>query len=230
MKSKVYKYLIGIDEVGRGPLAGPVAVGAFLIPVANLDKVRCIFRGVKESKQLNESRREVWFSIIQNAQRDGLVDFKVTFQSEKIIDGHGLSFAIRSALARSIGGLRAGSGLRKLGGVRDKGRPINPIQSKVLLDGGLKAPIEYVNQKTIIKGDEKEMVIALASICAKVLRDRKLVKFAKRYPHYSFDVHKGYGTRAHYSAIKKHGVCPIHRRSFLKSKRYFVAIGATDRN
>ena len=210
-----FKYLIGIDEVGRGPLAGPVAVGAFLIPINNLDKVRRIFRGVKESKQLNESRREAWFSIIQGAQRDGLVDFKVTFQSEKIIDGHGLSFAIRSALAKSIGGLRDVSGLRKLGGLRDKSRPIDPIQSKVLLDGGLKAPINYTNQKTIIKGDEKEMVIALASICAKVLRDRKLVYFAKRYPHFGFDIHKGYGTRAHYSAIKKHGVCPIHRRSFL---------------
>ncbi len=207
MKARVkseYKYLIGIDEVGRGPLAGPVAVGAFLIPIINLNKVRRIFRGVKESKQLNESRREAWFSIIQNAQRDGLIDFKVTFKSEKIIDGKGLSFAIRSALAKSIGDLR----------IADK--KINPIQSKVLLDGGLKAPVEYVNQKTIIKGDEREMVIALASICAKVLRDRKLVKFAKRYPHFGFDIHKGYGTRAHYSAIKKHGICPIHRRSFLK--------------
>ena len=204
MKNNSVKYLIGIDEVGCGPLAGPVAVGAFLIPVANLNKVRLIFRGVKESKQLNESRREAWFSIIQGAQKDGLIDYRVTFKSEKIIDDRGLSFAIRSALAKSIGDLR----------IADK--KINPIQCRALLDGGLKAPKEYVNQKTIIKGDEKEMVIALASICAKVLRDRKLVKFAKRYPFYGFDIHKGYGTRAHYSAIKKLGVCAIHRRSFLK--------------
>jgi len=207
-----FKYLIGIDEVGRGPLAGPVAVGAFLIPIVHLNKVRRIFRGVKESKQLSREKRESWFCIIQDAQIDGLIDFKVTFKSEKIIDGRGLSFAIRSALEKSIGDLFEKG---KFGNVA---MHMDPTQCRVLLDGGLKAPIGYVNQKTIIKGDEKEMVIALASICAKVLRDRKLVKLASKYPQYGFDVHKGYGTRAHYVAIRKHGACPIHRRSFLKEE------------
>ena len=92
---------------------------------------------------------------------------------------------------------------------------IKPLKAKVLLDGGLKAPINYLNQKTIIKGDEKEMVIALASICAKVLRDRKMNTLANKHPKYGFDGHKGYGTRKHYLAINKYGMLATHRRSFL---------------
>ena len=210
MINRKVKYLIGIDEVGRGPLAGPVAMGAFLIPVKNLVKVRGIFRGVKESKQLTSEKREKWFKIIQNARKEGLIDFKVSFQSERVIDGKGLSFAIRTASRKSL------DGLRFRGGHGNNARKISPAYSRVLLDGGLHAPIEYVDQKTIIKGDEKEMVIALASICAKVLRDRKLVRLANKYPLYGFEIHKGYGTKAHYAAIKRSGMCPLHRRSFLK--------------
>lgn len=191
------KYLlIGIDEVGRGPIAGPVAVGAlvFLKPEA-----KRLFRGVKESKQLTEIKREQWFRIIELAQKSGHLNFKVTFQSQKIIDTKGLSYAIRTALSTSLEGLG-----------------IEPVGAQVLLDGGLKAPVHYVNQKTIIKGDEKEVVIALASICAKVLRDRKMNLLAKKYPLYGFEKHKGYGTRGHYQAIKKHGLLTVHRRSFVK--------------
>ena len=204
MKLGNYKFLIGIDEVGRGPLAGPVAVGAFLIPVGDLVRVRRIFRGIKESKQLSAEKREEWFRIIQCAQKEGLIDFRVSFMSEKVIDGKGLSFAIRSALRSSLGGLRFDD------------RRISPTICRVLLDGGLKAPLEYIDQKTIVKGDEKEMVIALASICAKVLMDGKLTKLSPKYPEYGLHVHKGYGTKAHYAAIRKYGMCPIHRRSFLK--------------
>jgi ribonuclease HII len=189
------KYLIGIDEVGRGPIAGPVAVGAFVF----LDpKARKIFRGVKESKQLNEKSREKWFAIINEAKQAGLVDFCVTFQSEKIIDNKGLSYAIKTALSKSLLALK-----------------IDPKSATALLDGGLKAPLEYNDQKTIIKGDEKEMVIALASITAKVLRDRKMIKLGKKYPDYGFEIHKGYGTKKHYDAIKKYGLLKEHRRSFL---------------
>ncbi len=189
------KYLIGIDEVGRGPIAGPVAVGAFVF----LDpKVKRLFRGVKESKQLNEENREKWFAIINEAKRTGLVDFCVTFQSEKVIDNKGLSYAIKTALSKSLLALK-----------------IDPKSTKVLLDGGLKAPLEYKDQKTIIKGDEKEMIIALASITAKVLRDRKMIKLGKKYPDYGFEIHKGYGTKRHYDAIKKYGLLKEHRRSFL---------------
>lgn len=195
MKSKKALYTIGIDEVGRGPIAGPVAVGAFVFlkPAA-----RSLFRGVKESKQLSEAKREEWFTRIQFAQKAGQVNFAVTFQSEKIIDTKGLSYAIKTALLTSLYALR-----------------IKPKSVRVLLDGGLKAPANYLNQKTIIKGDEKEMVIALASICAKVLRDRKMNLLAKKHQHYGFEKHKGYGTKGHYEAIKKHGILSTHRKSFI---------------
>ena len=188
-------YTIGIDEVGRGPIAGPVAVGAF---VFLKPEARRLFRGVKESKQLSEVRREEWFAKILAAQKTGHADYRVTFQSEKIIDGRGLSYAIKKALKTSLDGLR-----------------IDPNKARVLLDGGLHAPANYLNQKTIIKGDEKEMVIALASICAKVLRDRKMIKLARKHPQYGFERHKGYGTAAHYRAIEKCGMLAVHRRSFL---------------
>jgi ribonuclease HII len=190
-------FIIGIDEVGRGPIAGPVAVGAFVFLTPESKK---LFKGVKESKQLTEQKREEWFLIIEKAKQDGHVDFCVTFQSEKIIDTKGLSFAIRKALTTSLEALE-----------------IEAEKALVLLDGGLKAPSRYKNQKTIIKGDEKEKAIALASICAKVLRDRKMNKLAKKHSGYGFEAHKGYGTRAHYSAIRKLGLLDAHRRSFLKS-------------
>ena len=86
----------------------------------------------------------------------------------------------------------------------------------ILLDGGLRAPAEYTNQKTIIKGDVKEQVIALASICAKVMRDRKMIVWSKKYTKYGFDKNKGYGTSQHYEAIRKYGLIDLHRRSFLQ--------------
>jgi ribonuclease HII len=187
---------IGIDEVGRGPIAGPVAVGAF---VFLNNKANKIFRGVKESKQLTEKKREGWFAKIENAKKEEHVDFRVSFQSEKVIDKKGLSYAIRTALSVSINSLN-----------------MNPNSAFVLLDGGLHAPLEYKNQKTIIKGDEKEVVIALASICAKVLRDRYMNKMGKKHPKYGFESHKGYGTKKHYEAIQKFGLLSVHRRSFLK--------------
>jgi ribonuclease HII len=194
------KYLIGIDEVGRGPIAGPVAVGAFIFIDKNAAK---LFKGVKESKQLSEKQREEWFAIIQKIQKSGQIDFCVTFQSEKVIDSKGLSFAIKKALASS---LKTVTNLNN----------IKSDRARVLLDGGLKAPVEFSFQETIIKGDEKETVIALASICAKVLRDRRMNKLALKHPQYGFEKHKGYGTRKHYEAIKKHEMLPVHRRSFLR--------------
>lgn len=191
------EYLIGIDEVGRGPIAGPVAVGAFVFLNKEAPK---FFKGVKESKQLSEEKREKWFLKIEEAREMGIVDFSIIFQSEKVIDNKGISFAIRKALEMSLDSLK-----------------INPKETRVLLDGGLKAPLEYTNQKTIIKGDTKEQVIALASICAKVLRDRKMRKLALKYKDYGFDIHKGYGTKRHYKAIEKYGLTSIHRSTFCKN-------------
>jgi len=189
------KYAIGIDEVGRGPIAGPVAVGAFVFLKKGASR---IFAGVKESKQLLETQREEWFAKIIEAQKRGEVDYCVKFESERVIDKKGLSWAIRSALAKTLKGLN-----------------LLVEEVRVLLDGGLKAPPEYLDQKTIIKGDEKEMIIALASVCAKVLRDRRMIKLGKKHPEYGFEIHKGYGTKKHYEAIKKHGLLKEHRRSFL---------------
>ena len=200
MIPKKSTHTIGIDEVGRGPIAGPVAVGSFVV----LDKKALrLFSKVKESKQLKEKDREEWFKKIEKIRDEGLVDFSVVFQSEKIIDKKGLSFAIKNALRISVDKLVERNNLKK-------------ENTKVLLDGGLKAPKEYINQKTIIKGDEKEKIIALASICAKVLRDRKMIKLSKKYPQYKLDVNKGYGTKGHYEAIDKYGLANLHRRSFLK--------------
>ena len=195
-------HTIGIDEVGRGPIAGPVAVGSFVI----LDKKALrLFTKVKESKQLKEKDREELFKKIEKIRDEGQVDFSVVFQSEKIIDKKGLSFAIKNALRISLDKMVERNNLKK-------------ENIKVLLDGGLKAPKEYINQKTIIKGDEKEKIIALASICAKVLRDRKMKKFANKYPGYRFEVNKGYGTKGHYEAIDKYGLTDLHRRTFLKNR------------
>lgn len=203
------RYIIGIDEVGRGPIAGPVAVGAFLLPA----RAGVFFRGVRESKQLTEVQREEWFLKIEAAKAikimagvghaDSQVDFHVTMVSEKIIDGKGISFAIRTALEKSLMAL-----IEK--------HSIDPEDCLVLLDGGLRAPAVFIYQKTIIKGDVKEKSIALASICAKITRDRYMRKWAKKHPQYGFDVHKGYGTKWHYEAIRDHGLLTLHRRSFLR--------------
>jgi ribonuclease HII len=196
MKNRKFKYLVGIDEVGRGPIAGPVAVGAFIFLYPEAKKY---FRGVKESKQLTEEKREEWYAKILEIQKLGHINFCVTFQSEKVIDTKGLSFAIKKCLETSL-----------------KNVAEEPDETLVLLDGGLKAPPHFTNQKTIIKGDAKETVIALASICAKVERDRKMKKLGQKYPQYGFEVHKGYGTRAHYEALRRVGLSPLHRQSFLQ--------------
>ena len=195
-----HTYIIGIDEVGRGPLAGPVAVGAVIFWGKAVPKK---LRPGKDSKKLSVRLREEWFTKIQMAEGCGELAYAVSFVSSKIIDSRGLRFAIRKALATS---------LQKV----FKKRNVKAGECYVLLDGGLSAPAQFPHQKTIIKGDEKEPIISLASIAAKVLRDRKMCVLAKKYPNYDFEVHKGYGTAGHYKKIKQHGLSPIHRRSFLK--------------
>lgn len=188
--------VVGVDEVGRGPLAGPVAVGAFAL----LDpRSQSRFRGVKDSKQLTAESREVWFKKINEEKEKGRINFCVTFVSESVIDEKGLTFAITSALSQSLLSLK-----------------LLPQECEVLLDGGLKAPKEFFRQKTIIKGDEKRTVIALASIAAKVLRDRMMKDYALVYKEYGFETHKGYATKGHFKKLRELGPCPLHRQSFLK--------------
>ncbi|MFA6094716.1 MAG: ribonuclease HII [Candidatus Paceibacterota bacterium] len=197
---KKEKYIIGIDEVGRGPIAGPVAVGACVL----LQKLpRGFTTGLRDSKKLSEKKREEWLIKMMRAQKEGLLDFAVSYISHSIIDAKGLSYAIRTALSRALTQVVQRNSLK-------------PECCRVMLDGGLKAPIEFSKQKTIIKGDEKIPVISLASIAAKVSRDTYMKKLAKKYPEYGFEVHKGYGTAKHYENIVAFGQCKIHRISFLK--------------
>ncbi len=197
MFRNAHKYIIGIDEVGRGPIAGPVTVGAVLMP-SSLSWEN--FEGLKDSKKLTEKKREEWFSKISEIDSIHYVVFSI---DQGVIDSIGIVPAIRSALNQSINEL-----INKL--------EIHPENCLVLLDGGLHAGDEFIHQETIIKGDEKECSIAIASIMAKVTRDREMVKFGDIYPEYGFDTHKGYGTNKHFESIKKFGLCDLHRRSFLK--------------
>lgn len=191
-------YLVGIDEVGRGPLAGPLCVGACLIRKQLRRKVTQIFRGVRECKQLSFQQRIDWFARIAQAMREGAIVGVTSFVSQMIIDRDGLTVSLSRAIARC---------LKKLS--------VPPERTEVLLDGGIYAPSAYVRQKTIIRGDAKEPLIALASIVAKVRRDRYMIRLARRFPQYGFETHKGYGTKQHYEALRKYGISPIHRVSFL---------------
>jgi ribonuclease HII len=188
--------VVGIDEAGRGPLAGPVSVGVVKISERfNKD----FFKGIKDSKQLTEEERELWYSLAKEAKKRGELDFKTALVSEKIIDKHGISYALRLGIKRCLYGLRIAE------------------EDQIFLDGSLKAPEEFKHQKTIIKGDEKIPVISLASICAKVVRDRRMVNLSKKFPNFDFHVHKGYGTGKHLKALREYGSTEIHRLSFLKN-------------
>lgn len=192
------RYLIGIDEAGRGPLAGPVAIGVFAVKSPGVLRS---FRGVKDSKQLSERQREEWFSRIRLSVKNGEAAYTVAYARPETIDARGLTYSIYSALNRAL--------------MRLEGKGCACVDAKILLDGSLYASSRYVDQTTIIDGDAREPIIALASICAKVSRDRRMKKLARDYPQYGFDIHKGYGTKAHYKALRKYGLCPHHRKSFL---------------
>lgn len=195
---------IGIDEVGRGPLAGPVTLGACAILDTQL--VRKIFPKIKDSKQLSVKGRGEWYKKILVAQKNNLVVFATASFSARFIDQYGLSRAIKSALSHALEKVvKKSSEL-----ILEK----DSYKFEILLDGSLKAPDKYTNQKTIIKGDSKILAIALASIVAKVRRDNFMNKLHAKYPMYNFDIHKGYGTRSHIEAIRKYGFSPEHRRTF----------------
>ena len=191
------KYLIGIDEAGRGPLAGPVAVGA--VSVAP-DFDWTLVAGAKDSKQMTPKSRDILYSNLVLLRENGKLDFAVAFSSSSMIDTYGIVPAIKSALARAL----------------TKIQEATPLECEVRLDGGLRAPPEFQNQRTIIRGDQSEPIISLASIAAKVERDRLMMRLAIKYPVYAFEMHKGYGTLAHCTAIREHGLSAIHRRTFCK--------------
>ena len=189
------KYLIGIDEAGRGPLAGPVVLGAVFAPVKKTNNG--ILNEIRDSKKLSARQRNKWAKIIKQN-----FIYKTTFISSKIIDKVGITKSIKIAVLRVI---------KKL--VFE-----NTELYLILLDGSLKAPKIYP-QQTIIKGDEKIPLISAASIIAKTARDKKMENLHKKMPEYCFNTHKGYGTRLHFEKINKFGLSVEHRKSFCRNAR-----------
>ncbi|HEY0908098.1 MAG TPA: ribonuclease HII [Candidatus Paceibacterota bacterium] len=188
--------IVGIDEVGRGPLAGPVTLCACSVTA---DFNMGWFAGIRDSKKLSAKKREEWFARAQAARDAGAMRWSVVSRTAREIDRDGITGAIRSALAECLATLG-----------------LDPSGTSVLLDGSLKAPVAYVHQETFIKGDEKIPLISMASVIAKVTRDGHMDKMAKKYPAYGFERHKGYGTALHLAAISSNGMTPIHRKSFMK--------------
>ncbi len=216
-----YKYVIGIDEVGRGALAGPVTVAALLLPhnfspcgrppegrqfpISNFQKKYKI--KLKDSKKLSRKQREIWFKWIKNYSnilKNIRIVYAVASVSPKIIDKINISNAAN---------LAATSALKAL----IKNYKLRIKNCLVYLDGGLFLNSKFciLNSTTVVKGDEKIPAISLASIVAKVSRDRMMRKLHKKYPQYDFINNVGYGTKKHISAIKKYGRLPIHRKSFM---------------
>ncbi len=188
-------WIVGIDEAGRGPLAGPVAVGVAMI--ADGYDVFAAFPGLNDSKKLSEKKRDALYAILIQEAKVGNVWVKVCLSGERMIDEKGIAFAVRDALARGVKSLMP-----------------DPSSGKIYLDGSLSAPKEY-EQETIIGGDGKIPAIMLAALAAKVTRDRLMIKLALEHPDYGFEGHKGYGTKAHMEAIRTHGASPVHRRTFI---------------
>jgi ribonuclease HII len=200
--------IIGIDEAGRGPLAGPVTVGLFCAELKLKNKLMRILGGkIRDSKQLSPKKREQVFKILDELKMNGQVDWHVAHSTPKMIDQKGISHCIKLGIKKCLTKIT-------------HPRPLSYYKRgeipTVRLDGGLKAPIEF-KQKTIIKGDAKDVFIACASIVAKVSRDRLMCRLAKKFPAYKFEVHKGYGTAMHRSLISQHGLSELHRKSFCKS-------------
>ena len=189
------KWIVGIDEAGRGPLAGPVAVGVVVVP-ETLDLLT-LFPKLNDSKKLSEKRREEIFVRLQEEIKAGNTVSLVTLASSEKIDAKGITVCIREAIANSLLKLVP-----------------NPLDHTVYLDGSLKAPSHYT-QETVMGGDALIPAIMLASVAAKVTRDRYMLKQAELYPEYLFEQHKGYGTKIHMEKIKEHGMCAIHRRTFV---------------
>jgi len=187
--------IVGIDEVGRGPIAGPVAVGVMVIPKGfDIDELE----DVRDSKKHTEKQREKIYEYLIEKRDNKELDFKVVMVPSERIDDDGIKVAIQAALCR---------GLKDLN--------VSTTKAKLLLDGGLKAPEEFLHQETIVKGDSKERAISFAAIAAKVERDTLMKELGAKYPKYGFERHKGYGTKAHFEAIKKYGMLPFHRKSFI---------------
>jgi ribonuclease HII len=197
------KLLVGVDEAGRGPLAGPVAVGAIVYDPEDRilrHSLRKLMPEVRDSKQLTEKHREAIYEELVVLAKITSLELHVALVAASVVDTRGITYAVKKGIERVL-------------------KRVPPKHSRVLLDGGLKAPAVFVNQETHIRGDATHLPIALASIAAKVRRDRHMRMLAKRFPNYGFEIHKGYGTKNHYKALKKHGPSAIHRHTYIDATK-----------
>ncbi len=185
--AKGFSAVCGVDEAGRGPLAGPVCAAAVIL------KPDTEIEGLNDSKKLSEKKREQLFSVIT----EKAVAYSVAFASVEEIEELNILGATFLAMRRAVEQLPKSADFAIIDGNRD--------------------PKLAIPAMTVIKGDSKSMSVAAASILAKVTRDRLLLEYDKKYPEYGFAAHKGYGTKAHYEAIAEHGITEIHRKSFLKN-------------
>lgn len=181
-----FELVCGVDEAGRGPLAGPVCAAAVILP-RGLE-----IAGLNDSKKLSDKKREELYEVIIN----NALSYGIAFATVEEIEEHNILKATFIAMNRAISQL-------------------NPQPSIALIDGNRTAGIE-INSRSVVKGDSKCADIAAASILAKVTRDRYMLEMAEKYPQYYFEKHKGYGTKLHYEALREHGPSEIHRMSFLK--------------
>ena len=185
---KGIQYLCGIDEAGRGPLAGPVVVAAVIMPKDSK------LEGVNDSKKVSEKKRELLYEQI----KEEAISYSVAIVDEKEIDQVNILNATKEGLTTAIRGLK-----------------VKP--ERIIVDALTGIDTCGIPYDSVIKGDAKCYSIAAASILAKVTRDRIMRKMDEVYPEYGFEKHKGYGTAAHIAAIKEYGLCPIHRKSFTKN-------------
>lgn len=186
-KNRGFKAVCGVDEAGRGPLAGPVFAAAVILPD------NCEIEGLNDSKKLSEKKREALFDVI----KEKAISWSVASVDEKIIDEINILQATYLAMKSAVEGLDVPA-------------------DYALIDGNRMPPVA-IEGETVVKGDAKSMSIAAASILAKVSRDRFMLELDAKYPQYQFAKHKGYGTKLHYEMLTEHGISDCHRLTFLKS-------------
>ena len=185
---KGYEYVAGVDEAGRGPLAGPVCAAAVILPKG------LVLDGVNDSKKLSEKKREKLFDLII----ESAVSYSIQFSSPEIIDEINIKQATSLAMHNAVAALET-------------------VPDFVIIDGNDKIPYD-IPYEYVVKGDAKSQTIAAASILAKVSRDRLMCELDEKYPEYGLKKHKGYGTKQHIEAIRKFGVADIHRKTFMTAK------------
>ena len=181
-----YNIVCGVDEAGRGPLCGPVCAAAVILPTD------CEIEGINDSKKLSEKKRDMLYDII----KEKALAYSVVMVDAKTIDEINILQATFKAMREAVEGLS--------------------VKADIALIDGNQKPGLSIEERTLVKGGAKSISIAAASILSKVTRDRYCLEMDEKYPEYQFAKHKGYGTKLHYEMIAQYGICPEHRRSFLK--------------